>query len=180
MKCNEFRPGFELVSPCSFPTTITITPRAPPSVFLQWITFPSQLCLVLYSFGSNLLHSLIMWSIVSSLSPHNLHLLFCCVLSILALIWLVLMALFWDVIRRESVSLLRFLFISHIHVFSSEMSLVSRLKRPYNCFSSHFCFLFFFPRSADLRVISMVSGGCDQSSSTLFSVIFQFGLVSFV
>ena len=30
MKCNEFRPGFELVSPCSFPTTITITPRAPP------------------------------------------------------------------------------------------------------------------------------------------------------
>ena len=30
MKCNEFRPGFELVLPCSFPTTITITPRAPP------------------------------------------------------------------------------------------------------------------------------------------------------
>ena len=30
MKCNESRPGFELVSPCPFPTTITITPRAPP------------------------------------------------------------------------------------------------------------------------------------------------------
>ena len=30
MKCNEFRPGFELLSPSSFPTTITITPRAPP------------------------------------------------------------------------------------------------------------------------------------------------------
>ena len=30
MKCNQSRPGFELVSPCSFPTTITITPRAPP------------------------------------------------------------------------------------------------------------------------------------------------------
>ena len=29
MKCNLSRPGFELVSPCSFPTTITITPRAP-------------------------------------------------------------------------------------------------------------------------------------------------------
>ena len=29
MKCNQSRPGFELVSPCSFPTTITITPRAP-------------------------------------------------------------------------------------------------------------------------------------------------------
>ena len=30
MKCNQSRPGFELVLPCSFPTTITITPRAPP------------------------------------------------------------------------------------------------------------------------------------------------------
>ena len=29
MKCNQSRPGFELVSPCSFPTTITITPWAP-------------------------------------------------------------------------------------------------------------------------------------------------------
>ncbi len=28
MKCNQSRPGFELVSPCSFPTAITITPRA--------------------------------------------------------------------------------------------------------------------------------------------------------
>ena len=52
----------------------------------QWITLPTQSCLVLYSFCVNLLHSIIMWLIVSSLSPHNLHLLFCCVLSILALI----------------------------------------------------------------------------------------------
>ena len=29
-KGNHSRPWFELVSPCSFPTTITITPRAPP------------------------------------------------------------------------------------------------------------------------------------------------------
>ena len=35
-----------------------------------------------------------MWLIVSSLSPHNQHLLFCCLLSILALIWLVLIILF--------------------------------------------------------------------------------------
>ena len=35
-----------------------------------------------------------MWLIVSSLSPHNLHLQFCCFLSIQALIWLVHMALF--------------------------------------------------------------------------------------
>ena len=49
----------------------------------QWITLPTQSCLALYSFCANLLHSLIMWLIVSSLSPHSLHLLFCCVLSIL-------------------------------------------------------------------------------------------------
>ena len=65
-----------------------------------------------------------------SISTHNLHQLFCCVLSILALIWFVLMALFWAAIRRGSVSFLRFPFLSHAHVFSCEMSLVSRLKRP--------------------------------------------------
>ena len=71
----------------------------------QWITLPTQSCLALYSFCSNLLHSLIMWLIVSSLSLHSLHLLFCCVLSILALIWLVLMALSCAVITKYSVSL---------------------------------------------------------------------------
>ena len=61
----------------------------------HWITLPTQWCLVLYSFCTNWLHSLNMWLIVSSLSLHNQRLLFCCVLSILALIWFVLMALFW-------------------------------------------------------------------------------------
>ena len=42
----------------------------------QWITLPTQSCLVLYSFYANLLHSLIMWLMVSSPSPHRLHLLF--------------------------------------------------------------------------------------------------------
>ena len=74
----------------------------------QCIILPTQSCLVIYSFCANLLHSLIMWLIVSSLSQHNWHLLFCCVLSILALIWLVLMALFCAAIRRDSVSLLKF------------------------------------------------------------------------
>ena len=77
----------------------------------QCITFPTQSCLALYSFYSNLLHSLIMWLLVSSLSPHSLNLLFCCVLSIFALIWLVLMALFCAAIRRDSVSLLKFPFV---------------------------------------------------------------------
>ena len=56
----------------------------------QWITLPTQSCLALYSFCANLLHSLIMWLIVSSLSLLSLHLLFCCVLFILTLIWLFL------------------------------------------------------------------------------------------
>ena len=33
----------------------------------QWITFPTQSCLILYSFCASLLHSLNMWSTVSSL-----------------------------------------------------------------------------------------------------------------
>ena len=44
----------------------------------QWITLPTQSCIFLHSFCANLLHSLIMWLMVSSLSPHNQHLLFCC------------------------------------------------------------------------------------------------------
>ena len=66
----------------------------------QWITLLIQSCLVLYSRCSNLLHSLIIWLMVPSLSSHSLHLLFCWVLSILALIWLVLMALSCAAIRR--------------------------------------------------------------------------------
>ena len=56
-------------------------------------------------------------------------------------ITIVLMALFWAAIRRDSVSLLRFLFLSHTRVFSSKTSLVCRLKCRWSCFSSHFCFL---------------------------------------
>ena len=96
----------------------------------QWITLPTQTCLVLYSFWANLRHSLIMWLVVLSLPSHNLHLLFCCVLSTLALIWLVLIALFSTAIRRDSVSLLKFPFLNHVHVFLWEMLLISRLKRP--------------------------------------------------
>ena len=94
----------------------------------QWITLPTQSCLVLYSFCANLLHSRIMWLMVSSLSPHNRHLLFCCVLSILVLIWLVLMALFCSAVRRDFVSLLRFPFLSQVRVFCCEMLFISRLK----------------------------------------------------
>ena len=109
----------------------------------QWITLPTHSCLALYSFYVNLLHSRIMWLMVSSLSPQSLHLLFCCVLSILALIWLVLMALFCAAIKRDYVSLLKFPFLSYVRVLSCEMLFISRLKRPWSCFPSHFCFVVF-------------------------------------
>ena len=109
----------------------------------QWITLPTQSCLALYSFGANLLHSVIMWLMVSSLSLHSLHLLFYCILSILALVWLVLIAPFCAAIWRDSVSRLKFPFLSHVQVLSSKMLFISRLKRPWSCFSSHFCFLVF-------------------------------------
>ena len=51
----------------------------------QWISFSSQLCLVLYTFWSNWLHSLIMWLIVLYLSPHLPTLVIRYVLSIFTL-----------------------------------------------------------------------------------------------
>ena len=92
----------------------------------RWITFPTQSCLVLYSLCSNLLHLFILFIylfilLVSSLPPHSLHLLFFCVLYVLALTFL----------------------LSHVHVFSCEISLVCLLKCPCNCFSSNYCFWLF-------------------------------------
>ena len=107
----------------------------------QCITLPIQSCLVLYSFCANLLHKLIMWLMVSSMSLHILHFLFCCVLSILAFILLVLIALFFAAIRRDSVSLLEFSFLSHVQLLRCEMLFISRSQRPWSCFPSHFCFL---------------------------------------
>ena len=136
-----------------------------------WITLPTQSCLALYSFCANLLHSLIMWLMVSSLSPHCLHLLFCWVSSILTLIWLVLMVLFCAVIRRDSLSLLNFPFLSYVEVFSWEMLFISRLKRPWSCFSSHFCFLVFVILLS--IVCRIVSDGRNQSSVVFFYVVFE-------
>ena len=96
----------------------------------QWTTLPTQSCLAFYSFCANLLHSLIMWLILSSMPPHSLYLLFCCVLSILALILLVLLAFSCAFIRRDSISFLKFHFLSQVQVFWCEMLFIRRLKRP--------------------------------------------------
>ena len=103
-----------------------------------WITFPTQTCLILL-LCTNLLHSLNMWLVVSSLSPHKLHLQFCVFLSIFTL-----KLLFCVAIRRDSVSLLLLPFLSHDQIFSYEISLVCRLKCPYSCFSFYFCLLVIF------------------------------------
>ena len=96
-----------------------------------------------------------MWLIVSALSPHNLHLLFCCVLSILAS---VLIAVFWVAIRRDSISLFRLPFLSHVQVFSCKISLVCCLTCLYICFSSYFCFLVIFvPLMLVLSVLFLVA-----------------------
>ena len=117
----------------------------------RWIALHTQSCLVLYSFCANLPHALIIWLTVSSLSPHNLHFLFCCGLSILALIWLVLMPLFWAAITRDSIYLLRFPFLSHVHVFSCEMLLVSRFPV---CWSSCCQYCFWWLKSVRCRCSS--------------------------
>ena len=51
------------------------------------------------------------------------------------------MALVCVAVRRDSVSFLRFLFLSYVQVFLCEISLVCRFKCPCSCFSSHFCSL---------------------------------------
>ena len=53
------------------------------------------------------------------------------------------MALFCAAIRSDSVSLIKFPFLSHEQVLSREMLFNSHLKRPWSCFPSHFCFLVF-------------------------------------
>ena len=75
--------------------------------------FAHPVVYALYSFCANLLHLLIIRLMVSFLSLYNLYLLFCCVLCILASI---LIVLFCVAIWRNSVSLFRFLFLSHVHV----------------------------------------------------------------
>ena len=54
------------------------------------------------------------------------------------------MALFYAVIRRDSVSFVGFPFHSHVQVFLYEILLVCHLKCPCSCFSSHFFFLVIF------------------------------------
>ena len=52
----------------------------------RWITLPTQSCLVLYSFCANLLHSLIIWLVISSYITYILLLLYLLLLLLLILV----------------------------------------------------------------------------------------------
>ena len=133
--------------------------------FLHWVIFS---CLVLYLFGASLLHSLNIRLIVSSLSSHTLLLLFCCVLSLLVLIWLVLMVFFCVALRRDSVSLFRF---SHVK-FSRERRHFWCLKISRFFFSSHYYFLVIFVLLILVWSVLFLLV-MDQCSSALFYIFFE-------
>ena len=129
----------------------------------QLITFPTLLCLVLYSFCANLLHLLIMWLIISS------HLPFCCILSILTLI--------------SPYGIVLHYYQKRFHFFL-EISLSkpcsSFLVWDFTCLSLEMSLqLFFFPFlfpgyfcSVDACVVWIISGDCNLSFSQLFHVVF--------
>ena len=53
MECNQSRPGFELVSPCPFPTTLTITPPAPREIYILcfFVFLCVSACVLIGCFG---------------------------------------------------------------------------------------------------------------------------------
>ena len=77
------------------------------------------------------------------------------------------MSLFCAAIWRDSISLLRFPFLSHVQVFLCKLLLIRRLKHSLRCFSIHSLFLSYC-HSVGHRVISIISGGCNQSSFVFF------------
>ena len=96
------------------------------------------------------------------------------------LLWLLLLTLFCAAIKRHSVSLLRFPFLCHVHIFSYLIFLVCCLKYLYSCFSSYFCHLDFKIIVVLSVIISndiAVTGCSNQSFFALFYIktwLFEF------
>ena len=103
------------------------------------------------------------------------------------------MALFCAATRKDSISLFRYSFFSYVHVSACVMSLVCHLKRPYSCFSSHFCFLSIVILSifvlsilflvAEIRIpprFSMLSSSRCIDASTLSSMLASLLLLLFL
>ena len=117
-----------------------------------------------------------MWLIVSSLSLHDLRLLFCCALSIFDLIWLVRIVLFSVAIRRASVFPLRSSFHSHDH-FLWATPTVCRVKCPYSCYSYDFCSLVFVVFLSVLILPQLPSAAVSKLSLVLDSFCWFIHLV---
>ena len=81
------------------------------------------------------------------------------------------MELFCAALRRDSVSLLKFSFLSHVRVLLCEMLFISPLERPLSCFPSDF---FSYCHSIVHRFISIVSDGCNESSIMFLYIVESF------
>ena len=104
----------------------------------QGITLPTQSCLVLNSYMLICcIHLLCDWSF--RLYRHIVYIGY-----FVASCLFLHMALFCATIKRDLVSLVRFPFLSHVQIFSCEISLVCRLKCLHSCLFSHFCFQVIF------------------------------------
>ena len=124
-----------------------------------WIIFTTRSCLVIYSFCASLLHSLIMWLIVSSLLRYNPLLLFCCVLSIFYFTLRGFIMLFWAALRRYLNFLYYISFSNHVHVLSCEICFLFFLNIHTVIF---FPFLFLsYCCQVDFYVACFVSGRFD-------------------
>ena len=135
----------------------------------QWITLPIQLCLVLSSFCANFA-TFTYYAIdgFNLLSSYSLHLLFCCVLiysrfDMIDFLW----ALFCAAIRTDSISLIKFPFLSHVQVSRVRCYLLVVYRV---VFPSLFCFLIIvFLLSIVWSVL--FSDGCNQSLLPVFSML---------
>ena len=85
----------------------------------------------------------------------------------------VLTALFYAAIRRDSVSLLKFPFLSHVQVIMRGCHVRSCLLVVSNV-QLYFPFLFpSYCHSVVYRLVSIVSDGCNQSFFVFFDVVFE-------
>ena len=135
----------------------------------QWFTLPIQSCLVLYSLWANFIHLLMMWLIVFSQLPQSLHQLFCYILFILPLtkfLWRCSVLLSEEIQFPLKVSFSypcpSFLVWDFAHL-SLETSI--QLFFFLFLFSGYICFV-------NACIFYVVTGGCNQSSSALFYVVF--------
>ena len=72
MKCNQPRQRFELVSPCPFPSTITITPWAPQVFLSNTNNLHTVVCFQVFLSNTNILHT-VLWFQVFQPNIDNLH-----------------------------------------------------------------------------------------------------------